>query len=111
MRTAALLRSTLLAAPLLLPVGVATGQTSPPSQSSDTAKPGGWLVGGSIGVPAFAGGASPELFTVAVHGTQLRPRAPGFDFAVGTMPRALAEGVAVGSPGPVLRCRSNCREA
>ena len=96
MRTAAVLRLALLAAPLLLPVGVVTGQTPPLSQSSDIAKPGGWLVGGSIGVPAFDGGASPELFTVAVHGTQLRPRGLGFDFAVGMVPRALAEGVAVG---------------
>lgn len=96
MRTAALLRLALLAAPLFIPVGVVTGQTSPPSQSSDTAKPGAWLVGGSIGVPASDGGTLPDLFTVAVHGTQLRPRGLGFDFAVGTMPRALAEGVAVG---------------
>lgn len=94
MSTAALLRLALLAAPLFIPIGVVTGQTSPPSQSSDTANP--WLVGGSIGVPASDGGTLPDLFTVAVHGTQLRPRGLGFDFAVGTMPRALAEGVAVG---------------
>lgn len=96
MRTAAVLRLALLAAPLLLPVGVVTGQTPPLSQSSDTAKPSGWLVGGSVGVPAFEGGISPDLFTIAVNGAYVRPRGLGFDFAVGTIPRALAEGVAVG---------------
>jgi len=86
----------LLAAPLLMPVGRVTGQTSPLSRDSDKAKLRGWLVGGSIGVPAFDGHASPDLFTVALHGTQLRPGRLGADLAVGTMPRALAEGVAVG---------------
>ena len=96
MRTAALLRLALLATPLLTPVGRLTGQTSPASQDSDRARPRGWLVGGSIGVPAVDGNAAPDLFTVAVHGTQLRPGGLGADLAVGTMPRALAEGVAVG---------------
>jgi hypothetical protein len=96
MRTAALRRLALLAAPLVVPVGLVTGQTSPLSQGSDGAKPKGWLVGGSIGVPALDGHASPDLFTVALHGTQLRPRGLGADLAIGTMPRALAEGVAVG---------------
>ena len=96
MRTAALLRLALLAAPLLMPVGVVASQTSPPTQDSDTAKGRGWLVGGSIGVPTFAGETSSELFTIAVHGTQLRSGGLGADFAVGTMPRALAAGVAVG---------------
>jgi hypothetical protein len=96
MRTAALLRLALLAAAVFTPLGLVTGQTPPVSQDSDRAKPRGWLVGGSIGVPTVDGGASVDLFTVAVHGTQLRTGRLGADFAVGTMPRALAEGVAVG---------------
>jgi hypothetical protein len=96
MRAVALLRLALLAAPLITPVGLVTGQTSPASRDSDTAKPRGWLIGGSIGVPTADGETSPDLFTVAVHGTQLRPGRLGADFAVGTMPRAVAEGVVVG---------------
>jgi hypothetical protein len=96
MRTPALLRLALLAAPLLMPIGLVTGQTSRVSQDSDTGKPRGWLVGGSVGLPVLDGGTSPDLFTVAVHGTQLRPGRLGADFAVGTMPRAFAEGVAIG---------------
>jgi hypothetical protein len=96
MRTAALLRFVLLVAPLIMAGGRATAQSSPLPQDSDGAKPRGWLVGASIGVPAFDGDASPDLFTVAVHGTQLRPGRLGADFELGTMPRALSEGLAVG---------------
>ena len=96
MRAAALLRLALIAGPLFMPVGLIMGQTSPLSQDSDRAKPRGWLLGGSIGLPTFDGGTSPDLFTVALHGTQLRRGGLGADFAIGTMPRALSEGVAVG---------------
>ena len=63
MRAVALLRLALLAAPLITPVGLVTGQTSPASRDSDTAKPRGWLIGGSIGVPTADGETSPDLFT------------------------------------------------
>ena len=96
MRTAALVRLALVATPLITPVGLASGQTSPIGQDSASARPSGWLIGGSIGVPAVEGNTSVDLFTVAAHWTQLRPRGVGADFAVGTMPRALAEGVVVG---------------
>ena len=96
MRAVALLRLALLTAPLITAVGLVSGQTAPASQDSDRAKPSGWLIGGSIGVPTVGGNASADLFTVAAHWTQLRPRGVGADFAVGTMPRALAEGVVVG---------------
>ena len=96
MRTAGLLRLALLAAPLVTPVSRVTGQTPPLSRDSDRARPRGWLVGGSIGVPAVDGDVSPDLFTIAVHGTQLRAGRLGADLAIGTMPRAFAEGVAVG---------------
>jgi hypothetical protein len=95
MRTA-LLRLVLLAVPLITPLGLVTGQTAPVSPDSGRARPSGWLVGGSIGVPAADGNASVDLFTLAVHWTQLRPGALGADFAVGTMPRAFAEGLVVG---------------
>ena len=96
MRTA-LLRLALLATPLLFtPVGVATGQPSPASQDPATTRPRGWLVGGSVGIPAAGGTTSVDLFTVAAQWTQVRPRGLGADFALGTMPRALAEGLVVG---------------
>jgi len=60
------------------------------------AKPQGWLVGGSIGLPVTDGIASPDLFTLAVHWTQLRPGRLGADFALGTMPRVITAGAAVG---------------
>ena len=94
MPTAALLRLALLAALLLTPAGRVNGQTSP--QESGAARPRGWLVGGSIGLPVVDGGASPDLFTLSLHGTQLHVGRLGADLAVGTMPRAIAEGVAVG---------------
>lgn len=96
MRTAALLRLALIAAPLLMPVVLVTGQTPPLSRDADGAKPRGWLVGGSIGLPVVDGGASPDFFTVALHGTQLHVGRLGADFALGTMPRVIADGVAVG---------------
>ncbi len=78
---------------------VAQAPPSPaPSADSTGAAPGGWLFGASVGVPGYEGEAVPELFTVGVHWTQLRPGRPGVDLAIGTMPRALAEGlVAVGA--------------
>src|SRR4029453_9621170 len=47
------------------------------------------------GVPAYEGDALTEMFTIGVHWTQLRPGRLGADFSLGTMPRTLAEGVAV----------------
>lgn len=37
--------------------------------------------------------AIPQLFTVGANFTDLRPAKPSFDFAIGTAPRVLAEGV------------------
>lgn len=57
-----------------------------------------WLVGGSIGVPGYGGEVVPSLFTIAVHGTRVRRGRIGPELFVGTMPRALFEGVlAVGA--------------
>ena len=63
------------------------------AQDSTTGRQPGWLVGGSLGVPAYRGDAAPELFTVGVHGTQLRPNRPGADVALGTLPRLLGTGI------------------
>ncbi|HEX7049048.1 MAG TPA: hypothetical protein VF188_02460 [Longimicrobiales bacterium] len=57
-------------------------------------EPSNWLVGASLGVP----GVDPsqlesELFTVGVHATRVVPGRLGGDFAVGTMPRILFDGV------------------
>ncbi|MGH7445809.1 MAG: hypothetical protein ACREKM_13075 [Longimicrobiales bacterium] len=54
---------------------------------------GNWLVGGSLGVPGCGVLPLPGLFTVAFHGTAAVPGQVGPDFFVGTMPRALFEGV------------------
>ncbi len=79
-----------------LPFALAAQAPPPPAPSADSAgaAPGGWLFGASVGVPGYEGEAVPELFTVGVHWTQLRPGRPGVDLAIGTMPRVLAEGFA-----------------
>lgn len=84
-----------MAAALLLAVswaGAAHGQ-----ETSD-AETDRWLVGGSIGVPGYGGDVEPSLFTIAVHGARVRRGRIGPEVFVGTMPRALFEGVlAVGA--------------
>ncbi len=79
-----------------LPAALAAQAPPPPAPSADPAgaERGGWLFGASVGVPGYEGGAVPELFTVGVNWTQLRPGRLGADVAIGTMPRALAEGLA-----------------
>ena len=56
---------------------------------------GGWLFGASFGVPGYRTEAEPQLFTIGFQWTQLSPNRLGADFSVGTMPRLLAEGIAV----------------
>lgn len=53
----------------------------------------GWLVGGSIGMPATERGLLPELFTIGGHWTQFRPGQLGVDLSLGTMPRLLLDGL------------------
>ncbi len=56
----------------------------------------GWLFGASVGVPGYEDEPFLELFTIGIHGTHVRgPGRPGFDYSVGIMPRALAEGAVV----------------
>jgi hypothetical protein len=54
-----------------------------------------WLIGASFGVPGYRSEAAPELFTIGIHWTQLRPGRLGADFSLGTIPRIVVEGVAV----------------
>jgi hypothetical protein len=76
--------------------GRAVAQDAPPAAADSTgAERRGSLVGLSVGVPRYEGETVPELFTVGVQWTQLRPGRPGFDFAIGTMPRLLSEGLVV----------------
>ena len=65
-------------------------------------RPSGWLIGGSIGVPAYAGELAPELLTLGAQWTHVRANRPGADFALGTLPRTLGFGIlSVGMRGGV----------
>jgi hypothetical protein len=64
------------------------------AKSDSTVRPqDGWIVGPSIGVIAAGGEVSPELFTIGLQFTSFSPGRLGADISVGTMPRALADGV------------------
>lgn len=67
--------------------------TSLSAQTSTESHPSAWLIGASIGVPGHGSNLEPEFFTVGAHATRVEPGRPGGDFAVGTMPRVLMEGV------------------
>lgn len=56
----------------------------------------GTLFGVSLGVPGYGSSVASEAITMSGHWTQLRPRRPGADISVFLLPRALAEGVALG---------------
>ena len=63
------------------------------TDSSTTAR--NWLVGASVGMPGYESEPVPELFTIGMNLTQMRPGRLGADFAIGTMPRAFAFGAGV----------------
>jgi len=65
----------------------------PLTDSSTTAR--NWLVGASVGMPGYESEPVPELFTIGMNFTQMRPGRFGADFAIGTMPRAFAFGAGV----------------
>jgi hypothetical protein len=69
-------------------------QNGPPVDSASRTH-GSWLVGASIGLPGYDGQPVPELFTVGLNATQIKPGRLGADFALGTMPRALGFGAGV----------------
>jgi hypothetical protein len=91
-----LLRVAALAASLLASPAPAPAQNSPSAQGSAEPGPRGWLIGASFGVTVIDGEAVPDLFAIGIHWTQLRPGRLGADFSLGTMPRALTEGVLAG---------------
>jgi len=96
MRPPALLRIAVLVAPLLTSPAHASAQNSPSAPDSTRPGPRGWLVGASFGVPVVEDEAIPELFTIGINGTQLRPGRLGADFSLATAPRALSEGFLAG---------------
>lgn len=68
-----------------------------PARAADTLSQahGGWLIGGSFGVPGYGSEIIAEAFTIGVHWTRVRPGQLGADISLGTIPRTLGEGVAV----------------
>ena len=56
---------------------------------------GGTLIGFSIGVPGYLSTPVPELLTVGINVTEIKPNRLGADFAIGTIPRAFAYGAGV----------------
>jgi hypothetical protein len=85
------MRSRAVALGLLLSVGASpVGAQDTLSQARSE-----WLIGASFGVPGYGSEPVPELFTVGIHWTQLRPGRLGADFSLGTIPRIVVEGVAV----------------
>ena len=71
----------------------ARAQGAPSDTASSTRR--NWLIGASIGVPGYEKEALPELFTVGMNITQIKPGRLGADFSVGTMPRAFTAGAGV----------------
>ena len=54
-----------------------------------------WIIGVSAGVPGYERQPVPQLLTIGLSVSQTKPGRLGTDFAIGTMPTALALGVAV----------------
>ncbi len=63
-----------------------------PGQAPAGRPPGAWLIGGTVGIPAYEG-MQPGFFIIGAHATQATSRRPGLDFSVSTMPRVLVMGV------------------
>lgn len=72
----------------------AGAQDSTVRRDSATLRRDRWIVGPSIGMPTVGGDVSPEMLTIGLQFTRVDPGHLGADMAVGTLPRALAEGVA-----------------
>lgn len=88
--TAARTRRTALVATML-----ACSTLRAEAQDPTPAARNGWIVGGLLGVPGVEGEVAPELLTLGVGATRLQPNRLGLDLALGTMPRAMTEGVVV----------------
>src|SRR5688572_23519688 len=68
-----------------------------PIRAQDTAvvRPDPWIFAFTFGLPGYRSQTEMELLTMGIQVTQLRPNRPSADVALGTMPRALAEGLVV----------------
>ena len=62
-------------------------------QDSTSAKRNGWVIGPLLGVPGAGSDYDPSFFTLGVGVTRLSPNRPGLDFAAGTVPRMIPEGI------------------
>lgn len=89
------LRIALLVAPLLTATAHLSAQDARSIEDSLAGPRGGWLGGMSVGVPGSGSDAAPQLLTIGGNWTHVRAGRVGADFALGTMPRALSEGVLV----------------
>ena len=63
------------------------------SQDSTSSRRDGWVTGPLLGVPGAGSDYDPSFFTLGVGVTRLSPNRPGLDFAIGTVPRAIPEGI------------------
>jgi len=70
-------------------VSVRTAQ----GQDSASTRRDGWLVGPLLGMPGAGSDYDLTFFTLGVGVTRLVPNRPGIDFAIGTVPRAIPEGI------------------
>ena len=80
---------TLLIALLLLVVvhPVAHGQDATSTRRD------GWIVGPLVGLPGVGSEYELSLATLGIGVTRFAPNRPGLDFAIGTVPRVIAEGL------------------
>jgi hypothetical protein len=67
------------------------------AQDSTATAAGGWMWGGSVGMFGVGQQTAPELLTIGLHWTQVRPGHLGADISVGTIPRVVVEGLVVGA--------------
>jgi hypothetical protein len=63
------------------------------AQDTTSARRDGWIVGPLVGLPGAGSDYELSLVTLGVGVTRLSPNRPGLDFAVGTIPRIIPEGV------------------
>lgn len=85
----------LLVAPFFAPAANLFAQGSRSTPDSLEAGRGEWLAAVTLGVPGVEREPIPQLLTIGGQWTQLRVGRVGADFAIGTMPRILAEGALV----------------
>ena len=62
-------------------------------QDSTSSGRNGYVIGPLLGVPGAGSDYDPSFFTLGVGVTRLSPNRPGLDFAIGTVPRAIPEGI------------------